>query len=171
MATHQTSQPKPAPSKPAEKAPRLLADNRKAGFDFEYLEQFEAGVVLLGTEVKAIREGRINLRDSYARVERGEVWVYNIHISPYSHRGYAEHEALRKRKLLLNRAEIRKLIGRTVERGMTLVPLRMYFKNGRVKVAVGLAKGKKDYDKRETIKRRETDRETRAAVKERVERR
>ncbi len=128
MATHQTSQPKSPPAKPAEKTPRLLADNRKAGFDFEYLEQFEAGVVLLGTEVKAIREGRINLRDSYARVERGEVWVHNIHISPYSHRGYAEHEPLRKRKLLLNRAEIRKLIGRTVEKGLTLVPTRMYLK-------------------------------------------
>src|SRR5215204_417048 len=100
MATHQTSQPKSAPPKPAEKTPRLLADNRKAGFDFEYLEQFEAGVVLLGTEVKAIREGRINLRDSYARVERGEVWVMNVHISPYSHRGYSHHEEMRQRKLL-----------------------------------------------------------------------
>ena len=171
VATHQTSQPKPPPPKPAEKTQRLLADNRKAGFDFEYLEQFEAGVVLLGTEVKAIREGRINLRDSYARVERGEVWVYNIHISPYSHRGYAEHEALRKRKLLLNRAEIRKLIGRTVEKGLTLVPTRMYLKDGRVKINLALARGKKAHDKRETIKRREADRETRAAVKERVVRR
>ena len=146
----------------------MLADNRKAGFDFEYLEQFEAGVVLLGTEVKAIREGRINLRDSYARVERGEVWVYNIHISPYSHRGYAEHEPLRKRKLLLNRGEIRKLIGRTVEKGLTLVPLKMYFKSGKVKMAVGLARGKKTHDKRETIKTREAARETRAAIKERL---
>jgi SsrA-binding protein len=159
MATHQTSQPKSAPAKPAEKAPRLLADNRKAGFDFEYLEQFEAGVVLLGTEVKAIREGRINLRDSYARVERGEVWVYNIHISPYSHRGYAEHEALRRRKLLLNRAEIRKLIGRTVEKGLTLVPTRMYLKNGRVKINLALARGKKAHDKREVEKERDWNRE------------
>ncbi|WP_291985924.1 SsrA-binding protein SmpB [Luteitalea sp.] len=171
MSTHQTSQPKSPPPRPAEKTPRLLADNRKAGFDFEYLEQFEAGVVLLGTEVKAIREGRINLRDSYARVERGEVWVYNIHISPYSHRGYAEHEALRRRKLLLNRAEIRKLIGRTVEKGLTLVPTKMYLKDGRVKINLALARGKKAHDKRETIKRRESDRETRAAVKERVVRR
>ncbi len=129
-------QPKSAPPKAAEKTPRLLADNRKAGFDFEYLEQFEAGVVLLGTEVKAIREGRVNLRDSYARVEGSEVWVYNVHISPYSHRGYADHEPLRKRKLLLNRAEIRKLIGRTVEKGLTLVPTRMYLKNGRVKMTI-----------------------------------
>ncbi len=171
MHAHPTSSPKPTPAKPAEKAPRLLADNRKAGFDYEYLDRYEAGVVLLGTEVKAIREGRVNLRDSYARVEGSEVWVYNIHISPYSHRGYAEHEALRKRKLLLNRAEIRKLIGRTVEKGLTLVPTRMYLKNGRVKIEIALARGKKAHDKRETIKRRETDRETRAAVKSRVERR
>jgi SsrA-binding protein len=99
------------------------------------------------------------------------VWVYNIHISPYSHRGYAEHEALRRRKLLLNRAEIRKLIGRTVEKGLTLVPTKMYLKDGRVKINLALARGKKAHDKRETIKRRESDRETRAAVKERVVRR
>ena len=115
----------------------------------------------------AIRAGRVNLRDSYARVEQDEVFLYNVHISAYEHRGYADHEPLRRRKLLLHRDEIRKLVGKTVEKGMTLVPVRMYFKNGRVKVAVNLAKGKKDYDKRETIKRRETDRETRAAVKER----
>jgi SsrA-binding protein len=151
-----------------QKAERLLADNRKALHDFEILESFEAGVVLLGTEVKSIREGRTNLRDSYARVDKGEVFAFNIHISPYSHRGYVDHEPLRKRKLLLHKAEIRKLIGKTVEKGLTLVPLRMYLKNGRVKLAVGLARGKKAHDKRETIKRREVDRETRAAVKERV---
>jgi SsrA-binding protein len=153
-----------------QKAERLLADNRKALHDFEILESFEAGVVLLGTEVKSIREGRTNLRDSYARVDKGEVFAFNIHISPYSHRGYVDHEPLRKRKLLLHKAEIRKLIGKTVEKGLTLVPLRMYLKNGRVKLAVGLARGKKAHDKRETIKRREVDRETRAAVKERVRR-
>ena len=142
-----------------------IAENRKAHHDYHLLETFEAGVVLLGTEVKAIREGRVNLRDSFARVEDGEVFLYNVNISPYSHRGYVDHEPLRKRKLLLHRDEIRKLIGKTVERGMTLVPTRLYFKNGRVKVSVALAKGKKEYDKRETIKRRETDRETRAAIK------
>jgi SsrA-binding protein len=115
--------------------------------------------------VKAIREGRVNLRDSYARVDKGEVYLYNVNISPYSHRGYADHEPLRRRKLLLHRDEIRKLVGKTVEKGMTLVPTRLYFKNGRVKVSVALAKGKKAYDKRETIKRREADRETRAAIK------
>jgi SsrA-binding protein len=109
----------------------------------------------------------VNLRDSYGRAEGGEVFVLNIHVSPYSHRGYAEHDPLRKRKLLLHREEIRKLIGKTTERGMTLVPLRLYFKNGLVKLALGLAKGKKEHDRRETIKRREADRETRSAVKER----
>ena len=148
-----------------EKAQSSIAENRKAFHDFHLLETFEAGVVLLGTEVKAVREGRVNLRDSFARVEDGEVFHYNVHISPYSHRGYADHEPLRRRKLLLHRNEIRKLIGKTVEKGMTLVPVRLYFKNGRVKVAVSLAKGKKDYDKRETIRKRETDRETRAAIK------
>jgi SsrA-binding protein len=148
-----------------EKAQSSIAENRKAFHDFHLLESFEAGLVLLGTEVKAIREGRVNLRDSFARVEDGEVFLYNVNISPYSHRGYADHEPLRRRKLLLRREEIRKLVGKTVEKGMTLVPVRLYFKNGRVKVAVSLAKGKKDYDKRETIKRREVDRETRAAIK------
>jgi SsrA-binding protein len=122
-----------------EKAQSSIAENRKAFHDFHLMETFEAGLVLLGTEVKAIREGRVNLRDSFARLENGE--------------------------LLLHRGEIRKLICKTVEKGMTLVPVRLYFKNGRVKVAVSLAKGKKDYDKRETIKRREADRETRAAIK------
>jgi SsrA-binding protein len=150
-----------------EKAQSSIAENRKAFHDYHILDTFEAGLVLMGTEVKAIREGRVNLRDSFARVEDGEVFLYNVNISPYSHRGYADHEPLRRRKLLLRRDEIRKLVGKTVEKGMTLVPVRLYFKNGRVKVAVSLAKGKKDYDKRETIKRREVDRETRAAIKSR----
>jgi SsrA-binding protein len=150
-----------------EAAQKNIAENRKAFHDFHILETFETGLVLLGTEVKSIREGRVNLRDSFAKAENGEVFVYNIHIQPYSHRGYAEHEPLRKRKLLLHAHEIRKLVGKTVEKGMTLVPLRMYFKNGKVKLALGLAKGKQLHDKRETIKRREVERETRAAVKRR----
>ena len=150
-----------------EKAQTNIAENRKAFHDFHLLETFEAGLVLLGTEVKAIREGRVNLRDSFARVEDAEAYLYNVNISPYSHRGYADHEPLRRRKLLLHRDEIRKLVVKTVEKGMTLVPIRMYFKKGRVKVAVSLAKGKKEYDKRETIRRREVDRETRAAMKHR----
>ena len=148
----------------------LIADNRKAHFDYHVLETFEAGIALLGTEVKGIREGKANLRDAFARVEKGEVWLYNVHINPYSHRGYVDHDPRRRRKLLLHRQEIRKLIGKTVEKGLTLVPTRMYFKNGKVKVAIALARGKQVHDKRETIKRRETERETRAAVKERVRR-
>ena len=143
----------------------LIADNRKARHDYQLFETFEAGIVLLGTEVKAIREGRVNMKDSYGRVENDEVFLYNVHISPYSHRGYTEHAPLRRRKLLLNKFEIRKLVGKIVERGFTLVPVRMYFKNGRVKVAVSVAKGKKTHDRRETIRRREIDRETRAMLK------
>jgi SsrA-binding protein len=150
-----------------EKAQRIIADNRKALHDYHVLETWEAGVALLGTEVKAIREGRINLRDSYARIENGEVWLMNVHVSPYSHTGYARHEERRQRKLLLNRHEIRKLVGQVKEKGLTLVPLQLYFKNGRVKVALALVKGKQAHDKRETIRRREVDRETRAAVKAR----
>jgi SsrA-binding protein len=147
---------------------KRIAENRKAFHDYHILETFEAGMALLGTEVKAIREGNVNLRDSFARVESGEVWIYNVHINPYSHRGYSSHEPTRRRKLLLRKAEIRKLIGKTVEKGMTLVPTRMYFQNGYVKVAIALAKGKKTHDKRETVKRRDAERETRAAMKERV---
>ena len=148
-----------------QKARRLIADNRKARHDYHVLDTWEAGIALVGTEVKAIREGRVNLRDSYARVENGEVWMMNVHISPYSHRGYAAHAEMRQRKLLLHRHEILKLLGRTKEKGLTLVPLEMYLKNGRVKVLIALAKGKQAHDKRETIRRREVDRETRAAVK------
>ena len=150
-----------------EQAQKYIAENRKAFHDYHIVETFEAGIVLVGTEVKSIREGSANLRDSFARIEDGEVWLYNVHINPYSHRGYADHEPTRKRKLLLHRHEIKKLIGRTVERGMTLVPTRLYFHNGHVKVSLALAKGKQAHDKRETIRRREVDRETRAAVKAR----
>ena len=153
-----------------EQAQRSIAENRKAFHDYHILETFEAGIALLGTEVKGIREGRANLRDSFARVEGGEVWMFNVHINPYSHRGYVDHDPRRKRRLLLHKHEIRKLIGKTVEKGLTLVPTRLYFKNGKVKVALALAKGKQAHDKRETLRRREVDRETRAAVKERVRR-
>ena len=158
MATEQTDR---------EKAQRIIADNRKAYHDYHVLETMEAGVALLGTEVKAIREGRVNLRDSFARIDSGEVWLMNVHISPYSHTGYAHHDERRQRKLLLHRHEIRKLAGRVTEKGLTLVPLQMYFKDGRVKVSLALVKGKQAHDKRETIRRREIDRETRAAVKAR----
>jgi SsrA-binding protein len=150
-----------------EAAQRVIADNRKAFHDYHIIDKWEAGLALLGTEVKAIREGRVNLRDSYARIDNGEVWLMNVHISPYSHTGYAFHEEKRQRKLLLHAEEIRKLTGQVALKGLTLVPLQMYFKKGRVKVALALVKGKQEHDKRETIRRREVDRETRAAVKER----
>jgi SsrA-binding protein len=150
-----------------EKAQRTIAENRKARHDYHILDTWEAGVALLGTEVKAIREGRVNLRDSFARVDRGEVWLENMHVSPYSHRGSADHAERRPRKLLLHRHEILKLVGKVKEKGMTIVPLELYFKKGRVKALIGLAKGKQEHDKRETIRRREVERETRAAVKSR----
>lgn len=146
---------------------RLIADNRKAGHDYHLLETFEAGLALLGTEVKAIREGRVNLRDSYCRMQGAEAYLLNTHIGQYSHGGYATHDPLRPRKLLLHQHELHKLLGKTTERGLTIVPVRMYFKKGRVKLAIALAKGKKTFDKRETIKRREAERETRAAMKSR----
>jgi SsrA-binding protein len=158
---------RPKPRKEKDDSERLIADNRKAFHDYHILETFEAGIALLGTEVKGIREGKANLRDSYARVESAEVWLYNVHINPYSHRGYVDHDPKRRRKLLLHRREIRKLVGQVTIKGLTLVPTRLYFKNGKVKVTLALARGKQAHDKRETIKRREVERETRAMVKER----
>jgi SsrA-binding protein len=146
----------------------LIADNRKARHEYHLLETFEAGMALRGTEVKAIREGRANLRDSYCRIEQGEAYLMGAHIGQYSHGGYASHDPLRPRKLLLHQQELRKLLGKTTEKGMTIVPLRMYFKHGKAKLAIALAKGKKTYDKRETVKRRDAERETRAAMKTRV---
>ena len=150
-----------------ERTDSIIADNRKAGFDYEFLETFEAGLVLLGTEVKAIREGGANLRDSFCRLENGEAYLLNAHIGQYSHGGSASHDPVRARKLLLHRNELNKLLGKTTAKGLTIVPLRLFYKNGRVKVAIALAKGKRTIDKRETIKRREAQRETRAAIKTR----
>ena len=154
-------------ARPAPAAEELISDNRKARHDYHILETFEAGMVLEGTEVKAIRAGRVNLRDTYVRLEGAEAWVLGMHVGAYSHAGYATHDPVRKRKLLLHRDELNKLLGKTTEKGLTVVPLRMYLKKGRVKLAIGLAKGKNTIDKRETIRRRELDREARAAVKER----
>lgn len=154
-------------TRPPRTTDTVIADNRKAGFDYHLLETFEAGLVLLGTEVKAIREGRVNLREAYCKLERGEAFLLGAHVGQYTYDSFGGHDPLRRRKLLLRREELNKLLGKTTEKGLTLVPLRMYLKNGRVKVAVALAKGKKVYDKRETIRRREVERETRAAVKTR----
>jgi SsrA-binding protein len=145
----------------------FLAVNRQASHNYEFLEKFEAGVVLTGTEVKSAKEGLINLKDAYGAVKDGEVWLLNCHISPFSHGNIANHDPLRTRKLLLNRSEIRRLIGRTTEKGLTLVPTRMYLKKGRIKCELALAKGKKTYDKRETERRKTIDRETRQELSER----
>lgn len=138
---------------------RLVCQNKKAYHDFEILETVEAGIVLLGTEVKALREGRANLKDSYAKVKKGEVFVYGLHISPYSHASYDNHDPERVRKLLLHNYEIKRMTGKTQERGFSLIPLKVYFSKGKVKVEIALARGKKLYDKRESIKRKEETRE------------
>lgn len=144
-----------------------IAQNRQAFHNYEILEKFEAGIVLTGTEIKSARDGKVNLKDSYGLVKAGEVWLLNCHISPYSHGNYANHDPLRTRKLLLRRPEINKLIGRTTERGLTLVPLRMYLKEGRLKCELALAKGRKVHDKREVSKQKTIDKETRQALSER----
>jgi SsrA-binding protein len=141
--------------------------NRAAFHNYEILESFECGVALVGTEVKSIREGKANLTDAYALVKDGEVWLLNAHVSPYTHGNRMNHEPRRTRKLLMHKAEINRLSGRTVEKGLALVPTKMYFKDGRVKVEIGLARGKKNYDKRETEMRKTIDRETLAALKDR----
>ncbi len=146
---------------------KLIAANRKAFHEYHILETLEAGIILTGTEVKAIREGRLNLKDSYALVREGEAYLVNCHISPYSHGNRENHDPTRTRKLLLHAVEIRKLIGKTREKGLTLVPLRVYLKRGRVKFELGVARGKKLYDKRETERRKEADKEARAAIKQR----
>ena len=141
--------------------------NRGAYHDYEMLETFECGIVLVGTEVKSVREGKVTLKDAYATLRDGELWLLNAHISPYTHGNRQNHEPRRTRKLLVHREEIERLSGKTVEKGLTLVPTKMYFKAGRVKVEIALARGKKLYDKRETEMRKTIDRETRAALNER----
>ena len=136
-----------------------IATNRKAWHDFEILETHEAGLVLKGTEVKSLREGQVNFKDSYAALSNDEAWLVGCHIAPYHHGSDANHTADRSRKLLLHRREISRLIGKVAERGLTLVPLRLYFKEGRAKLELGLARGKKTYDKRASIRERDERRE------------
>lgn len=138
---------------------RLICQNRKAYHDYEIVETLEAGMVLLGTEVKSLRDGRANLKDSYARVKKNEVFLYGLHISPYFHASYNNHDPERVRKLLLHSYEIKRLLGKTQERGFSLIPLKLYFKEGKVKVQIALAQGKKSYDKRQSIKKKEEKRE------------
>ncbi|RJQ50475.1 MAG: SsrA-binding protein SmpB [Nitrospiraceae bacterium] len=138
---------------------KVVATNRKAYHDYFIQETYEAGISLLGTEVKSLREGKANLKDSYAIVKNSEVFLLNCHISPYSHGNILNHDPLRTRKLLLNRKEINKLYGHITQKGLTLIPLKIYFKNGKAKVEIGLAKGKRQYEKREAVKEKEARRE------------
>ena len=152
------------PRNPVASGERDAAQNRSASHNYFLLEKFEAGVALRGTEVKSIREGKANLKDAYAIVKDGEAFLLNVHIGPYSHGNIANHDETRTRKLLLHSEEVRKLFSKTQVKGHTLIPTRIYFRNGRVKCEIAVAKGKQDWDKRETERRREADREARAAI-------
>src|SRR5215831_13556081 len=154
----------PRPRDPVASGERDAAQNRSAGHNYFLLEKFEAGVALRGTEVKSIREGKANLRDAYAIIKDGEAFLLNVHIGPYSHGNIANHDETRTRKLLLHREEVRKLFSKTQVKGHTLIPTRLYFRKGRLKCEIALAKGKQDWDKRETERRREADREARSAI-------
>jgi SsrA-binding protein len=138
---------------------KLISQNRKARHEYEIQETFEAGLVLTGPEVKSLRLGRANLKDGYARAQGGEFFLHEVHISPYENSPLVEQDPTRRRKLLLHRQEIKKLTGKIIEKGLTLVPLRIYFRKGKVKVELALAKGKKLYDKRESIRKRDIERE------------
>ncbi len=146
---------------------KVIAQNKKAHHDYFIEETYEAGIVLQGTEIKSIRAGKVNLKDSYAKIENGEVFLHQMHISPYEQGNRFNHDPLRTRKLLLHRKEINKLIGLTKEQGYSLVPLKIYLKNGFAKITLALAKGKKKYDKREELKKREAKRDIERAFKER----
>ena len=149
------------------KEEKVLAANRSAFHDYHISDKYEAGIALTGTEVKSVMGGRVQLKESYVAVRDGEVWLFNAHISPYSHGNRENHEPLRTRKLLLHKREIGRLDEAAAKQGMTLVATRAYLKNGRIKIEIGVARGKKLYDKRETEMRRTVDRETRAQLKER----
>jgi len=142
-------------------ARKYIAQNRKARHNYQILETFEAGIELQGTEVKSIREGRVNLKDGFARIMKGELFLLNMHISPYDHGNIHNHDPLRTRKLLMHKKEISRLIGKTSQKGLSLVALSLYFKKQRVKVELALAKGKKTHDKRESIKKKDIEREER----------
>ncbi|WNS75003.1 SsrA-binding protein SmpB [Bacillus sp. DTU_2020_1000418_1_SI_GHA_SEK_038] len=148
-------------------AGKMIAQNKKAYHDFAIEETYEAGIVLQGTEIKSIRAGKVNLKDSYARIDKGEIFLIGMHISPYEQGNRYNHDPLRERKLLLHGKEISKLIGDTKEIGYSIVPLKLYLKNGFAKVLIGLAKGKKKYDKREDLKKKEAKREVERAFRER----
>ncbi len=143
---------------------KLIAQNKKARHDYHILDTYEAGLVLTGTEVKSLRQGRASLVDGFAQLDGGEAWLHNVHIPEYSQGTWTNHSARRRRKLLLHREEIHKLVGKTQESGHTLIPLQLYFKDGRAKVEIALAKGKKDYDKRQTLREQQDRRESDRAI-------
>ena len=149
-----------------EKHIKIVAENRKARHNYFIEDVYEAGMVLLGTEVKSLRLGRVNLKDSYARIKKGEVFVYQIHIDPYPFAYHGNHDPLRTRKLLLHNYEIKKLYSKANEKGFSLIPLKLYFQNGKAKLTLALARGKRKYDKRETIRRRDQDRDLERSKKE-----
>lgn len=167
MAKKRSKSRKPSAEEVADKSEKVVAENRKARHSYELVERLEAGLVLVGTEVKSARAGGVNLKDSYAAVRGGELFLMQAHINPYSHGTHENHEALRPRKLLLSKRELRKWIGKINERGFTVVPLRMYFKKGKLKVELALARGKRQHDRRAAAKERDMDREVQAALKER----
>jgi len=160
----QSSKPKNPKRDPVASGERDAAVNRAASHNYFLLEKFEAGLMLRGTEVKSVRAGQVQLRDAYGLVKDGEAWLLNAHIGPYEHGNIFNHEPLRTRKLLLHREEIRKLIGKTQQRGLTLIPTRVYFRQGRAKCEIALARGKQQWDKRETERRRTADKEAREAI-------
>lgn len=139
---------------------KLVAQNKKARHDYAIEETFEAGIVLQGTEIKSVRNARVNLKDSYARIDKGEIFLHNMHISPYEQGNRYNHDPLRTRKLLLHKKQISRLIGETKESGYSIVPLKMYIKDGYAKVLIGVARGKKKYDKRQDLKQKEADRKS-----------
>ncbi|WP_268912855.1 SsrA-binding protein SmpB [Lentilactobacillus sp. SPB1-3] len=143
----------------------LMAQNKKARHDYSIMETYEAGVVLTGTEIKSIRERRLNLKDGFVQIKNGEAFMMNVHISEYTNGNQFNHDPLRNRKLLLHKKEIKRLAGASSDKGVTIVPLKVYLKNGFAKVLIGVAKGKKEYDKRETLKRREQDRQIERVMK------
>ena len=149
-----------------EKHVKIIAENRKARHTYFIEDQYEAGMVLLGTEVKSLRLGLANLKDSYARIKKGEVFVYQLHIGAYPFASHDNHDPLRRRKLLLHKSEIKRLYGKVNEKGLSLIPLKMYFQNGKAKITLALAKGKRKYDKRETIRKRDQDRDLERSKKE-----
>ena len=152
---------------PHQQGPKTIAQNRKAFHDYFVEEKVECGIALFGTEVKSIRQGKVNLKESWAQIRKGEVWVEGMHISPYEQGNIFNRDPMRPKKLLLHRNEIRKLDGQVMKLGFTLIPLEMYLKDGRVKVMLGLCKGKQLHDKRDSIARKDSDREIRRALKER----